>query len=172
MMLAGIPVPPDAAAALASLVRAAGADDFADRLDGALADDVSLLALTIDERAIILDALEEPPDGLAELRVSSFVRLADHAQGETCASPAAAAVDDDWPTPELRVRADLPAPGNQAADLRPQARCVRGAGRVDDLDRASGAGSNVHLERRVVVPGHDRRERHLCDGAVRITRLS
>jgi hypothetical protein len=29
---------------------------------------VVLLALTIDERAIILAALEDPPDGLAELR--------------------------------------------------------------------------------------------------------
>jgi hypothetical protein len=29
---------------------------------------VALLALTIDERAIILAALEDPPDGLAELR--------------------------------------------------------------------------------------------------------
>jgi hypothetical protein len=29
---------------------------------------VSLLALTIDERAIILATLEDPPDGLAELR--------------------------------------------------------------------------------------------------------
>jgi hypothetical protein len=29
---------------------------------------VQLVALTIDERAIILAALEDPPDGLAELR--------------------------------------------------------------------------------------------------------
>jgi len=29
---------------------------------------VSLLALTIDERAIILATLEDPPEGLAELR--------------------------------------------------------------------------------------------------------
>ena len=34
----------------------------------ASAEGVSLLALTIDERAIILAALEDPPDGLAELR--------------------------------------------------------------------------------------------------------
>jgi hypothetical protein len=68
MMLAGIPVPPDATAALAALVRAAGAEDLADRLDRALADDVKLLALTIDERAIILYSLDDPPEGLAELR--------------------------------------------------------------------------------------------------------
>jgi hypothetical protein len=29
---------------------------------------VKLLAFTIDERAIILDALDDPPDGLTELR--------------------------------------------------------------------------------------------------------
>jgi hypothetical protein len=40
----------------------------ADRLERALEDDVKLLALTIDERAIILGQLEDPPDGLAELR--------------------------------------------------------------------------------------------------------
>jgi hypothetical protein len=33
-----------------------------------LDDGVSLLALTIDERAIILDSLDDPPEGLAELR--------------------------------------------------------------------------------------------------------
>ena len=40
-----------------------------------LDDDVKLLALTIDERAIILGALEDPPDGLAELRA---VLLGEH----------------------------------------------------------------------------------------------
>ena len=53
---------------LAELVRAAGADDLADRLDRAVADGVTLIALTIDERAINLVALEDPSDGLAELR--------------------------------------------------------------------------------------------------------
>ena len=46
----------------------AGAIELADRLERALADGVSLLALTIDERAIILAALEDPPADLAELR--------------------------------------------------------------------------------------------------------
>ncbi len=50
------------------MVRAAGADDLADRLERALADDVKLLALTIDERTIVLAALDDTPDGLAELR--------------------------------------------------------------------------------------------------------
>ena len=67
-MLAGLPVPDHAVEGLAELVRAAGADDLADRLDRALGDGVALLALTIDERAVILAALEDPPDGLAELR--------------------------------------------------------------------------------------------------------
>jgi hypothetical protein len=33
-----------------------------------VADEVKLLALSIDERAIILGQLEDPPDGLTELR--------------------------------------------------------------------------------------------------------
>jgi hypothetical protein len=36
---------------------------------GALDDDVSLLALGLDERAIVLAALEDRPPALAELRV-------------------------------------------------------------------------------------------------------
>ena len=53
-MLAGVPVADSAAAELAWIVRAAGADVLADRLERAVTDGVSLLALTIDERAIIL----------------------------------------------------------------------------------------------------------------------
>jgi hypothetical protein len=49
MMLAGPPVPDDVDG-LAELVRAAGADDLADRLERGVADDVKLLALTIDDR--------------------------------------------------------------------------------------------------------------------------
>jgi hypothetical protein len=73
MMLAGVPVPVEAVAELASTVRATGADQLADRLDQALGDGVPLLALTIDERAIILATLEDPPEGLAELRGCSSV---------------------------------------------------------------------------------------------------
>src|ERR687897_2769261 len=68
MVLAGLPVPDNAIGGLAELVRAADADDLADRLERALHDDVKLRALTTDERAIILSALEDPPEGLAELR--------------------------------------------------------------------------------------------------------
>ena len=66
-MLAGVPVSDAATAELATMVRAQ-APTLADRLGQALADDTKLLALTIDERAVILAALEDPPDGLAELR--------------------------------------------------------------------------------------------------------
>jgi hypothetical protein len=71
MMLAGVPVLADAVAKLADMVRAADADELADRLEQALDDDVALLALTIDERAIILAALEDPPDGPPSLGPSS-----------------------------------------------------------------------------------------------------
>jgi hypothetical protein len=53
---------------LAALVRAAGAADLADRLERARADDVKLRALTLDERALMLPSLENPPRDLAELR--------------------------------------------------------------------------------------------------------
>ena len=75
MMLAGLPVPPDAVQELADLVRVVGADELADRLERALGDEVKLLALSLDERALMLSALEDPPDDLAELRA---VLLADH----------------------------------------------------------------------------------------------
>ena len=74
-MLAGLPVPNDAVDELAQLVRAAGANDVADRLERALAEKVKLLALSLDDRAIMLSALEDPPDDLSELRA---VLLADH----------------------------------------------------------------------------------------------
>ena len=66
-MLAGVPVFDAATAELATMVRAQ-MPTLADRLNRALGDGVSLLALTMDERAIILATLEDPPDGLAELR--------------------------------------------------------------------------------------------------------
>ena len=73
MMLAGVPVPDAATAELATMVRAAGADDLGARLDQALADGVSLLALTIDERAVIAGQLEDPPAGLGSRSLSASV---------------------------------------------------------------------------------------------------
>ena len=68
MMLAGIPVTADSVAGLAAMVRAAGADQLADRLERALRDEVKLLGLKIGGRSTVLAALEDPPKGLAELR--------------------------------------------------------------------------------------------------------
>jgi hypothetical protein len=44
----------DSVAELAAIVRATGGDKLADRLERALGDEVKLLGLEIDERAIIL----------------------------------------------------------------------------------------------------------------------
>ena len=63
MMLAGLPVLDDAVEDLAQMVRAAGADALAGRLEQAVDDVVALLALTIDERAIILPNSKTPPTG-------------------------------------------------------------------------------------------------------------
>ena len=54
-MLAGLPVTTDAVHELADLVRDVD-DDLADRLERAIADEVKLLALTLDERADALRA--------------------------------------------------------------------------------------------------------------------
>ena len=43
-MLAGLPVPDDAVDGLAELVRAAGANELADRLEWAVTEDLKLLA--------------------------------------------------------------------------------------------------------------------------------
>jgi len=75
MMLAGLPVPDDAIEELAALVRIAGAVELANRLEQALDDKVKLLALSLDDRALMLSAFEDPPQELAEVRA---VLLADH----------------------------------------------------------------------------------------------
>ena len=75
MMLAGLPVPVDAIHELAGLVRETSGDELADRLEQALVDEVKLFALSLDERALMLSALEDPPHELAELRA---VLLADY----------------------------------------------------------------------------------------------
>ena len=53
---------------LVIIVRTAGDDELVDRLERALNDEVKLLGLEIDKQAIILAALDDPPDGLSELR--------------------------------------------------------------------------------------------------------
>ena len=62
------PRPQDAVVELATSSGDGEADDLADRLERALDADVKLLALTLDERALLLSALEDPPQELAELR--------------------------------------------------------------------------------------------------------
>ena len=69
MMLAGVYVTPVWTSELARMVRAAGADALADRLRHEVHTDAAhVLALTTDEEALILAALDDPPDALAELR--------------------------------------------------------------------------------------------------------
>ena len=70
MMLAGVDVTPVWTSELARMVRAAGADALADRLDRAaiVSDAAFVFALTIDEEAIILGVLDDRPDALPELR--------------------------------------------------------------------------------------------------------
>ncbi len=67
-MLAGIPVDAAATAELTAMVRAAGADELPERLEQALDDGVALLALTIDERAVI--------SPLSKIRLSASPRCA------------------------------------------------------------------------------------------------
>ena len=75
MMLAGIPVANEGVGDLAGRVRDAGADHLAVRLEKGVVDKVKLLALTPYERVLMLAALEDPPQELAELRA---VLLADY----------------------------------------------------------------------------------------------
>jgi len=63
-MLAGIPVSPELVRELAVVVD----EPTAGVLERALRDEVKVLALTIEDREHILRALEDCPDGLAELR--------------------------------------------------------------------------------------------------------
>jgi hypothetical protein len=68
MMLAGLSVPDRDVLELAVLVRDAGFDDVAERLETAYDRETIVLALTIDDREAILRALDDPPDALGELR--------------------------------------------------------------------------------------------------------
>lgn len=68
-MLAGTTVPDRTVLELAGLVRAAGFDDVAEKLETAYDRETSVLALSIVDRESILRALDDPPsDSLAELR--------------------------------------------------------------------------------------------------------
>jgi hypothetical protein len=67
-MLAGLPVQDADVLELARLLREVGFEDTAGRLEDAYDREAKVLALTIAEREQILRALDDPPDGLAELR--------------------------------------------------------------------------------------------------------
>jgi len=68
MHLAGIPVRDEDVFKLSGLLRSAGFEDVASKLTKALLIETTILALTIPDRESILRALDDPPDGLAELR--------------------------------------------------------------------------------------------------------
>jgi hypothetical protein len=68
MYLAGIPVPDRDVLELARLLREARFDDTAEWLEAAFDREARIVALTIPQREEILRALDDPPDGLAELR--------------------------------------------------------------------------------------------------------
>jgi hypothetical protein len=98
MMLAGIPVRDADVLELARLLRDAGFDEVAERLETAYDREAKVLALTIADREAILRALDDPPDGLAELR---GVLLREHEwrvrTGLACGLPAAAScVSEVW----------------------------------------------------------------------------
>ncbi len=68
MMRAGIPVADKNVLELARLLRQAGFDDGAEKLEKGHDAETRVLALTIEDRECILRALDDPPAGLAELR--------------------------------------------------------------------------------------------------------
>jgi hypothetical protein len=82
MQLAGIPVRDQDVLELARLLRSAGFDETAEWVEVAYDREAKVLALTIGQREEILRTLDDPPDGLAELR---GVLLAEYRRTEhTC----------------------------------------------------------------------------------------
>lgn len=68
MVLGGIPIRDQHVLELARLLRDANFDVVAERLEDAYDVETKVLALAVPEREAILRALDDPPDGLAELR--------------------------------------------------------------------------------------------------------
>jgi hypothetical protein len=66
--LAGIPVRDQDVLALSQLPRDAGFDETAEKLENGYDRETKVLALTITDREVILRALDDPPDSLAEFR--------------------------------------------------------------------------------------------------------
>ena len=68
MHLAGISVSDRDVLELSRLLRDAGFDDTAERLETAYDRETIVLALTVPDREAIIRTLDDPPDSLAELR--------------------------------------------------------------------------------------------------------
>jgi hypothetical protein len=68
--LAGLPVKKRIVLDLATMLRRADYGHTADTLEGATVTDQADIALTVDDRIAILDLLDDPPDGLTELRAT------------------------------------------------------------------------------------------------------
>jgi hypothetical protein len=68
MQLAGIPIRDADVLVLSGMLRDAGFDDTAEKLEDAYDRETMILALTILDREKILRTLDDPPDGLVELR--------------------------------------------------------------------------------------------------------
>jgi hypothetical protein len=68
MMLAGIPERDADVLELVRLLRGGGFDDTAEWLEAAYDREAKIVALTTAEREEIIRALDDPPDGMAELR--------------------------------------------------------------------------------------------------------
>ena len=68
MQLAGTPVADRDVLELARLAREVGFNYLAEKLETAYDRQTIVLALTIDEREMIIRSLEDPPESLAELR--------------------------------------------------------------------------------------------------------
>jgi hypothetical protein len=68
MLLAGVRISEPVAFDLADLLRDGGFDISAEKLDHARASGRSVVALTIPDREAMVRVLDDPPDGLAQLR--------------------------------------------------------------------------------------------------------
>jgi hypothetical protein len=68
MQLAGTPVADRDVLELARLAREVGFNYLAEKLEMAYDRETRVLALTIDEREMIIRTLDDPPESLAELR--------------------------------------------------------------------------------------------------------
>jgi len=68
MRLAGLDITDDLALELVTRLRRADFEHQADTIEGALVSGQADVSLTIADRLAVLTVLEDPPDGLAELR--------------------------------------------------------------------------------------------------------